>query len=79
MSSSFDVEKIMKHVSETAADHLYKVLEDARWELGPDGHAIKINKSALRRSGDKLDLGNVAFPSEDVKQRFLKIVQRKMR
>jgi hypothetical protein len=79
MSFNFDVDKIMRQVTDTATDHIHKVLDEARRELGPNGYAIKINKLSLRRTGDKLDLGNVTFPSEDVKARFLKIVERKMR
>jgi len=80
MSFNFDVDKIMRQVTEAATDQIQTVLEEAKREMGADGHGITIKTDARpRRSGDKIDIGNVTFPSEEVKDRFLKIVNRKLR
>ena len=79
MSFNSDVDKMVKYATDLASDHIHKVLEEAKREMGPDGRDIKIKQASGPRAGDKVGIGNVEFPSEDVKARFLKIVERKMR
>jgi hypothetical protein len=80
MGFSFDADKLIREVTKKAADHTYKVMEEAKREMGDDGRDITINKSySARQSGDNVSLANASFPSEEIKERFMKIVQRKMR
>ena len=79
MSFRFDTDKLMKQVEKVAADKMREALEGAKRELGADGNEIDIRMVSPHRSGDKLDLGKVSFPSEAIKERFLQIVKRRMR
>lgn len=77
---SFDTDGIMRKVKEVAHEKVLAVLHEAKREMGAEGHAIRINeKSSVVGAGDKTDIAGVTFPSEEVKGKFLAIVNRKLR
>ena len=76
----FDFAKVAEEMKKKAAEHFLKVLGDAKHEMGAEGKDIAIDRAAvMRQHGDNLNLGGISFPSEEIKDRFLEIVKRRMR
>jgi hypothetical protein len=79
MGFEFDIDGIMRDVTEAAAEQVHAVLEEAKRELGDEGREITIAQNTrFDRVGDKVDLAGVSFPSEEIKDKFLAIVDRKL-
>ena len=55
-----------------------RLLESAKREMGEEGEGIHIDGSAMPHASDPLGLGQIRFPSEEVKSRFLQILRRKL-
>ena len=76
----FDTEALLRQATEVARNKIFNLLEESKREMGVDGAGIHFDKaSILRHHGDKVDLGKATFPSEEVKERFMGIFNRRMK
>jgi hypothetical protein len=76
----FGIDEIMDKVREAANEKIIDVLHEAKREMGAEGRDIQIKeRPSLVRRGDKYDLAGVTCPSEEIKEKFLGVVHRKLR
>jgi flagellar biosynthesis component FlhA len=75
----FDIDGIMEKVTEIASEKILSVLHESKREMGAEGDGIQIEEnSAMMGTGDNMSIAGVTCPSEEIKDKFLAIVQRNL-
>src|SRR5262249_12549915 len=76
---NFDANKIQREVEKMAEKAYLDAIDRAGRSLGSDGQLIKVSRLGPRRQGTRLALGNISFPSDEVRRRFEEALKREFR